>query len=295
MSEHGPPARGPGRVVLVATPIGNLTDLSPRAVETLAGADLICCEDTRRTRKLLTHAGITGVRLVTMHEHNEAAMAERAVAEAAAGATVAVVSDAGLPGLSDPGERLVRAAVAAGVEVSVVPGPSAGVAALVASGLASERFCFEGFLPRKGGERAARLAALAAEPRTTVVYEAPHRVARTLHDLQAACGDGRQVAVARELTKLHEEWWRGTLAGAVAWVDARQPRGEWVLVVAGAPAAVPGAAASDDELRAAVADRLAAGADQRGAVAAVAASLGVPRRRAYQAAVELRRGARSPD
>ncbi len=275
-----------GRVVLVATPIGNLGDLSPRAVETLAGADLICCEDTRRTRGLLTHAGISGVPLIALHEHNEASTAARVVARAAAGAVVAVVSDAGMPAISDPGERLVRAAVAAGVTVSVVPGPSAGLAALVASGLASDRFCFEGFLPRKGGERAARLAAIAAEPRTTVIYEAPARVARTISDLAAACGPERRLAVGRELTKLHEEIWRGTMADAVARVARGEPRGEFVVVVAGQPPRRE--LVTDGEVREALAARLEEGEDRRAAVAGVVADLGVPRRQAYQLALELR-------
>jgi 16S rRNA (cytidine1402-2'-O)-methyltransferase len=275
-----------GRLVLVGTPIGNLGDLSPRAAEALAGADVICCEDTRRTRKLLTHAGISARRLLAVHEHNEAAAAPSVVAMAQQGATVAVVTDAGLPGISDPGERLVRAAVEAGVRVEVVPGPSAAVAALVISGLPAERFCFEGFLPRKGGERTARLAAIAAESRTVVLFEAPHRVRQTVIDLASACGGGRPVAVARELTKLHEEVWRGTLAESVDRLSERDPRGEYVLVVGGATASAPEAGMPEIEAR--LTERLAAGEDRKAAVAAVAAELGVAKRQVYDVGLRVR-------
>ncbi len=202
----------PGTLVLVATPIGNLGDLPPRAVAALQAADVICCEDTRHSRKLLDHAGITPKRLLAVHAHNEAEAAERLVAEMRLGVTVACITDAGTPGISDPGERLVAAAVAAGVRVELVPGPAAVIAALVLSGLPTGRFCFEGFLPRKGRERAETLRAIAAEPRTTVLYEAPHRLVATVGDLHDACGGTRRIAIARELTKKFEEVWRGTLA-----------------------------------------------------------------------------------
>lgn len=277
----------PGRVVLVATPIGNLGDLSPRAAETLAGADVICCEDTRHTRKLLTAAGISGVALVAVHAHNEATMAPRIVSRAQAGETVAVVSDAGMPGVSDPGQRVVAAAAGAGVTVEIVPGPSAALAALVLSGLPTERFCFEGFLPRQGGPRRARLADIAIEPRTIVVYESPHHLLRTLEDLAGALGGQRPVALARELTKLHEEVWRGSLTDAVTRVSDGEQRGEWVVVIGGATDPEVG----DEEIRAALGVRLGAG-DPKAAVAAVTAALGVPRRRVYTVALQLRR---SPD
>lgn len=274
-----------GRVVLVATPIGNLGDLSPRATETLAAADVICCEDTRHTRKLLTAAGISGVALVAVHAHNEATMAARIVGRAQAGETVAVVSDAGMPGVSDPGQRVVAAAADAGVTVEVVPGPSAALAALVLSGLPSERFCFEGFLPRQGGPRRARLAEIAVEPRTVVVYESPHHLLRTLEDLAATLDGERPVALARELTKLHEEVWRGSLAGAVTRVREGEQRGEWVVVIGG----VADPEVGDDEIGAALGAQLAAGAEPKAAVAAVTAALGVPRRRVYALALQLRR------
>ncbi|MGH9128728.1 MAG: 16S rRNA (cytidine(1402)-2'-O)-methyltransferase [Acidimicrobiales bacterium] len=283
-------ARQPGTLVLVATPIGNLGDLAPRAARALASADVVACEDTRHTRKLLTHAAISGKRLVALHEHNEASQIPVLLAELVGGASLALVSDAGTPLVSDPGARLVSAAVAAGIEVGVVPGPCAAVAALVVSGLPADRWCFEGFLPRTGRERSNRLAALAAERRTTVLYESPHRVAATLTALASACGPSRRVAVVRELTKLHEEVWRGTLGEAAAVrAEGAPPRGEHTIVLAGAPepAGLP-----DEELEAcieeAVAAELAAGRPVREAAALAGAEFGVPRRRAYEAALRVR-------
>ena len=278
-------ARG-GRLVVVATPIGHLGDLSPRAVAELAGADVVACEDTRRTRALLSAAGVAAPRLVSLHGANEADRVAPLLAELAAGATVAVVSDAGTPTLSDPGRHLVAAAAAAGHPVVPVPGPSALLAALAASGLPADRFVFEGFLPRRGAGRARRLAELAAEPRTAVVYEAPHRLAATVADLLDACGPDRPVVVARELTKRHEELWRGTLAALAARVASVAPRGEHVLVVGGAAAPPP---PTDDQVMAALVARLGAGDDRRQAVVAVARALGVARRRVYQLALDLGR------
>ena len=207
--------RANGRVVVVATPIGNLGDLSPRAVDALASSDYIYCEDTRRTLKLLNHAGITGPRLVSHHRHNEAATTPTAVARAKSGAAIALVTDAGTPLVSDPGARLVRAALAEGIHVETVPGPSAALAALVVSGLSTDRFSFEGFVPRSGRQRAERLAAVAAEgERAVVIFESPHRVQRTLDDLLAVCGPDRPLAVCRELTKMHEEVWHTTTGEA---------------------------------------------------------------------------------
>ena len=273
-------------LLLVGTPIGNLSDLSPRAVEALRGADAICCEDTRRTGRLLQHAGVDRRPLVVVNDHTEADAVAGVLARLALGERVAVVTDAGMPGISDPGERLVRAAVDAGHAVEVVPGPSAAVTALVISGLPAGRFVFEGFLPRKGSGRAARLAEVATEPRTCVLYEAPHRLVRTLADLRAVCGDDRQVAVARELTKLHEEVWRGSLADACAWAADRAPRGEMVLVLDGAAPPPPA-----DVLAVEVAVRAAldAGQSPRDASTFVANQLGVPKRDAYAVAVRLRR------
>jgi 16S rRNA (cytidine1402-2'-O)-methyltransferase len=283
-------------VVLVATPIGNLGDLSPRAVEALTAADVIAAEDTRRTRPLLTAVGIpSGGRLVSFHGPNEAELAAKLVERIVERQERLVcVTDAGMPGISDPGERLVTAALAAGVAVEVVPGPSAALAALVLSGLPTGRFVFEGFLPRKGRQRAARLAALRAEDRTVVLFEAPHRLEATLVDLAAAFGPDRPVAVAREITKRFETVWRGTLGEAAAPEgtgtdgdgDRPEARGEQVIVLGPAPA-VPDEEPGDETLQDALRAELAGGASTRDAAAAVAGRLGVPRRRAYNLATSL--------
>ncbi len=285
MASRGPD-RSAGRLVLVATPIGNLADLPPRAVEALRSAALVCCEDTRRTGRLLQHAGVPAPRLAVCNEHTEAARIGEVLAVLGDGNDVAVVSDAGTPGISDPGERLVRAVLDAGYDVTTVPGPTALVTALVTSGLATGRFVFEGFLPRSGSGRSARLAELATERRTIVVYEAPHRVVRTLADLAAALGPDRPVAVARELTKLWETVVRGTLGD----VELGEPRGEYVLVIAGAPDA--SAPPDDDEIREAVRGELGGGATTRDAASAVARRLGVSRRLVYDLAVTESRRSR---
>ena len=274
-------ARGAGRLVLVGTPIGNLCDLSPRAVDVLAAADLVCCEDTRRTGRLLEHAGVRARALRVANEHTEADIVAEVVRRVGAGEVVAVVTDAGMPGVSDPGERLVAAVAAAGGVVEVVPGPSAALAGLVASGLPTGRFAFEGFLPRKGAARVERIAAVAVEPRTSVLFEAPHRLARTLTDLAGACGLDRRVAIARELTKLHEEVWRGTLADAIQRAAEVEPRGEHVVVLDGAPAP---AEVDDAAIVEALGRLRGAGLSTRDAVAEVAAALGVPKRRVYDLA-----------
>jgi len=277
-----PPAPA-GVLVLVATPIGNLGDLSPRAVRALADADVIACEDTRRTRQLLTHEGIaSGGRLVTVNDHTEVAQVPALLARLDGGERVTLVSDAGMPAISDPGERLVAAAAAAGHRVEIVPGPSAALAALVVSGLPTGRFCFEGFLPRKGRARSERLAELAVERRTTVLFEAPHRVRQTISDLGQAVGHLRRVAIARELTKAFEEVWRGTLADAGVHLDATEPRGEYVVVLDGAAEAPPATADDVDE---ALRVRLDAGIDKKAAIAEVAAELGVPKKEVYAAAI----------
>jgi len=289
VSEAGEHHRG--LLVLVATPIGNLGDLSPRARAVLEAADLICCEDTRRTRALLSAMGIAaggahGDRLLSLHGHNEEARVDRVQACVAGGGTVAVVSDAGTPGISDPGTLLVSRLSEAGEEVSIVPGPTSVVAALVISGLATDRFCVEGFLPRKGGERRDRVAALMADGRTTVVLEAPGRVAATLAEL-AAVDAARRVAVVRELTKVHEEVWRGTLGDAAEAFAARQVRGEVVVVIAGAtPAGPPSDEAIDDAVRARL--RNGQGEGPRQIALVVAEELGVPRRTIYEAVLRLR-------
>ena len=232
-SSKGPAGpEGAGRLVVVATPIGNLGDLSPRAVEAMAAAAFIYCEDTRRTLKLLNHASIKGPRLVSHHRFNEAASTAMAIGRMNDGATIALVTDAGTPLVSDPGGRLVRAAVAAGIAVEAVPGPSAALTALVVSGLATDRWCFEGFVPRTGRARAERLSAIAGETdRAVVIFESPYRAQRLLDDLAEACGPDRPVAVCRELTKLHEEVWRGPVAQLAERSRGVKPRGEYVLVI----------------------------------------------------------------
>ncbi len=274
MSSSGDGARR-GRVVVIGTPIGNLGDLSPRAVEALGAADVVACEDTRRTGRLIASAGIERPRLLRLDDHTEATSAPGLVELARSGAVVAVVSDAGMPGLSDPGALVVAEAVRAGVDVEVVPGPFAGAVAAVGSDLLdpSGRFCFEGFLPRKGPVRRERIAALVDERRAVVLYEAPHRLAATLADLAAALGPDRRVALCRELTKMHEELWRGSLAEAVEHCEQVEPRGEYVVVLEGAE---PPPDATDDELWAAVDAELAGGASRRDAAAAVAERFGVP-------------------
>lgn len=223
-----------GILHVVATPIGNLADLSPRALSTLRDVAAICAEDTRHTRQLLAHHGVEQS-LVALHEHNEAGVAERLVARLLAGESLALVSDAGTPLVSDPGFRLVAAARAAGVKVSPVPGPSALIAALSVAGLPSDRFAFEGFLPAKTGARRERLARLAGEARTLIFYEASHRIEETLADAVVAFGADRPAAVARELTKLFETVLDGSLAALHARVaaDADQRKGEFVLLVQG--------------------------------------------------------------
>ena len=271
-------------LVLVGTPIGNLGDLAPRAVEALAGADAIACEDTRNLRKLLSAAGVSthGKRLLVMADHNEAAAVRQVLALLDKGERVAVVTDAGMPGVSDPGERIVAAAANAGHAIEVVPGPSAALAGLVVSGLSTHRFAFEGFLPRKGSGRTERLAAVSTEPRTVVLYEAPHRVRQTVADLTQACGPLRRVALARELTKLHEEVFRGTLESAGRHVEEHEPRGEYVIVLDGAPPPKP---ATDDDIASALAAHRSSGESKRDAVAAVAAELHVPKKRVYDLAL----------
>lgn len=284
-----PPERGQGgQLVLVATPIGNLGDLSPRAASVLSTADIVCCEDTRHTGVMLKRLGITTRRLLSLHAHNEAERVPFLLGELGAGRTVAVVSDAGTPAVSDPGERLVAAAALAGLRVSVVPGPSAAVAAVVLSGMAIGRWRFEGFIPRRGGERRRRLAEIASSPSPSVCYESPQRLAATLAELAGACGSGRRVAVCRELTKLHEDVVRCTLGEAAAAAAAGAAKGEHVIVVGGAGEADGkggGEAPSEATLAEAVGALVASGATRRDAVREVAERLGVARRLVYGAAV----------
>lgn len=274
-----------GRLVLVGTPIGNLDDLSPRAAATLAAADVVAAEDTRRSRVLLDRAGAR-VPMVSYHDHNEEARTPELLDRIARGETVVLVTDAGTPGLADPGYRLVRAAVDRGLPVEAVPGPAAALQALVVSGLPMDRFAFEGFLPRKAGARARVLAELAHDPRTLVFYVTPHRAAEDLAALAAAFGE-RDAALARELTKRYEEVWRGTLTELAARAG-EGVRGELTLVVGGAPqagAGEVGPAALAERVR----ELIAAGEDKKAAIARVAEAAGVAKRDVYQAVLDAGR------
>ena len=280
-----------GRLVVCATPIGNLGDASPRLARALAEADVVACEDTRQTRKLLSHLGVRA-RLVSYYEANEPDRAARLAERIAAGERVALVSDAGMPVVSDPGHDLIGACLARGLAVEVVPGPSAVLAALVVSGLPADRFCFEGFLPRKASARARKLAELAGERRTMVLFEAPHRVLATLDAMIGSFGAERPCAVARELTKVHEQVLRGTLAEVRQRLADQGQRGELTLVVGGAPEdsgqAGPLAGGAAADLVAEVAGLVEAGASTRDAVSEVASASGHPRRALYQAVLEAR-------
>jgi 16S rRNA (cytidine1402-2'-O)-methyltransferase len=267
-----------GTLYVVATPIGHLGDITPRALETLRNVAVICAEDTRRSGQLWAHFGIQ-TPLLALHEHNEDAMAERIVARLLAGESLALVSDAGTPLVSDPGFRLVRAARAAGVKVSPVPGASALIAALSVAGLPSDRFAFEGFLPAKASARRAQLQALAHEARTLIFYEASHRIADTLADMVAAFGGERPAVVARELTKLFETVLDGSLAQLLARVegDADQRKGEFVVMVQGATEGVDAAVIEGRRLYSKLKDHL-----PPSTAAKVAAELsGAPRKALY--------------
>lgn len=270
-----------GVLVLAGTPIGQVGDAPPRLAAELAGADVIAAEDTRRLRRLVSDLGIElSGRVVSYFEGNEAARTPTLVEALLAGERVVLVTDAGMPSVSDPGYRLVAAAVEAGIRVTAVPGPSAVLTALAVSGLPVDRFCFEGFLPRKAGERARRLAEVASEQRTLVYFEAPHRTVAALEAMRDAFGPDRPAAVCRELTKTYEEVRRGPLAELVDWAN-EGIRGEVTIVVAGV---VPGTtvATDPDSLRAAVADLEETGMRRKDAIAAIAVQAGLPKREVYQ-------------
>jgi 16S rRNA (cytidine1402-2'-O)-methyltransferase len=274
-----------GQLVLVATPLGNLGDISRRALALLQTADVIYCEDTRRSSTLFSaHDIAVNGRLRALHEHNEASLCDQVVAQVASGQTVVVISDAGTPGISDPGARVVAAVAAAGLTVTTAPGPSAVIAALTISGLPTERFAMEGFMPRKFGERELLYAQWMNEARTIVFYESPQRLAGTLAEMVGQFGS-RRMCVAREITKLHEEVLRGTTAEIAEFVNAREVLGEIVVVLEG----LHEVEVIDDELiRAALRDQIDEGTSTRDAVAFVAESLGVAHRIVYQIALALR-------
>jgi 16S rRNA (cytidine1402-2'-O)-methyltransferase len=269
--------------VLGGAPLGQPGDVGPRLREVMATADVLAVEDTRRLHRLASDLGVTLTgKVVTFHETVERARLPGLLAALAEGRTVLVLTDGGMPSVSDPGFSLVRAAIDAGIEVTSVPGPSAVTTALAVSGLPVDRFCFEGFLPRRGGERRSRLAALASEPRTMVFFESPHRLADALADAATAFGPARPAAVCRELTKTHEEVVRGTLAELAEWAGGGV-RGEITLVVGGAPATPVSMSAA--ELAAAVAVEEAAGATRKDAIRAVVVRTGLPKRTVYDAVV----------
>jgi 16S rRNA (cytidine1402-2'-O)-methyltransferase len=270
-------------LILLGAPLGNVGDASTRLRDVLATADIVAAEDTRRLTRLARDLDITVPgRIVSYFEGNEQRRTPELVDALASGATVALITDGGMPSVSDPGFRLVRAALDAGVAVTSAPGPSAVTTALALSGLPSDRFCFEGFPPRKPGERRAYFARLAREPRTLVFFEAPHRVDDTLADLAAAFGADRPAALCRELTKVYEEIRRAPLGELASSVVEDPPRGEITLVVAGAPA-VPAEPPTAADLVTAVAALEATGMPRRTAIAAVAAERGVPKREVYNA------------
>ncbi len=276
-----PATQAPGVLVLAATPIGRPDDASPRLSAELASADVVAAEDTRRLRRLTGDLGITlAGRVVSYFEGNEHFRTESLLDALVAGDRVVLVTDAGMPSVSDPGFRLVAAAVERGITVTSVPGPSAVLTALAVSGLPVDRFCFEGFLPRKPGERARRLAALVDEQRTMVFFEAPHRTQATLQAMLEACGGERRGAVCRELTKTHEEIRRGPLADLVTWAG-QGVRGEVTIVLDGAPE--PEAVTDPVTLAALVADEESAGATRKEAILDVARRSGVPKRVVYDA------------
>ncbi|UVJ41536.1 16S rRNA (cytidine(1402)-2'-O)-methyltransferase [Arthrobacter sp. CJ23] len=275
-----------GRIVLGGTPIGNVGDATTRLVELLATADIVAAEDTRRLHRLVQSLGVTvSGRVISYHEHNEAAKTGELLDHVRAGKTILMVSDAGMPAVSDPGFRLVEGAVAAGLSVTAAPGPSAVLTALALSGLPTDRFCFEGFLPRKSGERSSRLAELADERRTMVFFEAPHRLEVMLRALHERFGADRRAAVCRELTKTYEEVIRGTLRELLEWAETNEIRGEIAVVVGGAPEPAPG---KPEDHVAAVNELISQGIRLKEAVAAVADDARISKRELYSAVLAAR-------
>ena len=267
-------------LVLIGTPIGNLEDISLRASRELRTADAICCEDTRRTGKLLSHIQcVPRPPLIVVNEHNERQQCGRIINQIQNGERLVMVSDAGMPGISDPGEYIVSQIVKSGLNLEVVPGPSAGVTALVGSGISSRRYTFEGFLPRKGAARVDRLEDISNNPRTTVIYESPHRLRRTLDDLIQYLGENRKATVARELTKIHEEYLRGTLGELVQKFSEKEPKGELVIVVEGRQNNI---AMSAEEVLVALTEAKKQGLSTRDAVKDVAALSGVSKSKVYE-------------
>ena len=274
----------PGTLYLVGTPIGNLEDMTFRAVRTLQTVDLIAAEDTRRTGKLLQHFQITTSQ-ISYHQHNQVSRTGEILERLQQGQAIALVTDAGMPGISDPGYELVKGCWEAGVSVVPIPGVTAAVTALSASGLPTEQFVFEGFLPAKGKARRDRLFALRTETRTLILYESPHRLLPTLGDLAATFGEDRLIVIARELTKLHEEFWRGTTAEAITLYQDRHPQGEFTLVIAGATSEP--LTLSEAQLKGELQQLIAQGMTRSQASRQLAQLTNLPRRQIYQLTLEL--------
>lgn len=273
-----------GILYVVGTPIGNLEDITFRAVRILQTADVIAAEDTRHTGKLLHHFQITTPQL-SYHEHNQHKRIPELLEQLHQGKAIALVTDAGMPGISDPGYELVKACTEAGISVVPIPGASAAITALSAAGLPTDRFVFEGFLPAKGQERQQRLEALKTESRTLILYEAPHRVRQTLQDLATVLGENRPIVLARELTKFHEEFWRGSIGDAIAHHTQREPQGEFTLVVAGSQQQKP--QLSDAAIKAELQSLLNQGLSRSQASRQLAELTSLPRRHIYQLALEI--------
>ncbi|MEV8018327.1 16S rRNA (cytidine(1402)-2'-O)-methyltransferase [Streptomyces sp. NPDC086554] len=291
-SAHSPENQSPGTLVLAGTPIGDVADAPPRLAAELESADVVAAEDTRRLRRLTQALGVqVGGRVVSYFEGNETARTPDLVEALVGGARVLLVTDAGMPSVSDPGYRLVAAAVERDIKVTAVPGPSAVLTALALSGLPVDRFCFEGFLPRKAGERLSRLKEVADDRRTLVYFEAPHRIDDTLAAMAEAFGDERRAAVCRELTKTYEEVKRGSLKELAEWA-ADGVRGEITVVVEGAPEKSPGELGPDELVRR-VRVREEAGERRKEAIAAVAAEAGLPKREVFDAVVAAKNAAQS--
>jgi 16S rRNA (cytidine1402-2'-O)-methyltransferase len=269
---------------LVGTPIGNLGDMTMRGIQVLRDVDTIAAEDTRHTGKLLHHFEIKTPQ-ISYHQHNEQQRIPELIAQLQSGKSIALVTDAGMPGISDPGYLIVAACVAAGIRVIPIPGVTAVITAVSASGLPSDRFAFEGFLPAKGAERKVRLESVAGDARTMVFYESPHRLRQTLADFATTFGVDRQIVIGRELTKLHEDFWRGAIGEAIAYYTEREPQGEYALVVAGAPVTHP--TLSDEAIDRALIELMLAGTSRSQASRIVAEQISQSRRYVYQLALAI--------
>ncbi|MEQ9358194.1 16S rRNA (cytidine(1402)-2'-O)-methyltransferase [Coleofasciculus chthonoplastes] len=273
-----------GTLYVVGTPIGNLEDMTFRAIRILQTVDTIAAEDTRHTGKLLQHFQIKTPQ-ISYHQHNRQQRLPELLNQLTTGKTIALVTDAGMPSISDPGYELVQAAIEAGILVIPIPGATAGITALSASGLPTDRFVFEGFLPASGQERQQRLEVLAAESRTLIFYESPYRLQQTLQDFATIFSPSRQIVLARELTKLHEQFWRGTIEDAIAYYTDHEPKGEFTLVLAGAPAEIP--VLSEAALKAELSQLINQGLSRSQAARQLSHLTNLPRRQLYQMALSL--------